>query len=351
MIELTGMYQGDLWYFFTNYGDVIAHQWFYFIEYPVGYIIIQKIMYFLTTLFFHTFTYEHSIYAHALIMIPLMVLNVLVIDKIANIIGKNRKMSWAYIGLSPTFLIAASTNYDIFPVSCLMTAILFLMNKKYSTSFLLLGLGTVIKIFPGFILPIFILYVLSQKVPLASVVRYCLIFCSAIIILNLPFIVGNFEQWSFPYVWQSGNPQRLDPNTIMFYLSQIGLERFANFILGGFLIISWLVAWKFYQAKTFTNRNFLYCCLLTTFTAVFANHVNTPQYLLWFLPFIAILQIPLFFFWWPFDLINSLVLYSYFKLVSTLQTLQLFIFSTIILYFSGLYIYLLLHLKHSHEEN
>ncbi len=347
-VEKFGMYQGDLWYFYTYYGQQIAEQSFYFIEYPVGYVIIHKIMYFLTIHLFSDFSYLHFIYIHALIMVPMLAGIFLLVDGLSEKIHQNRKKSWYYLAFSPTLLIASSTNYDLFPVFFTLLSVTLLLKKQFELSLFALAIGTVIKVFPGFLLPLFILYTLNHHTAWPKVISGVLLFIILVLGINLPFYTANPQAWIFPYVWQSSNPQSSDPNTLFYYLNQISFLKFHSFSSIFLLImffISWGISWFFYSKQKLTDKNFLYLCLLTCFTAVFANHVNTPQYLLWFIPYISIVQFPLLLLWWPFDLINSTVLYSYFKLSNDYPAAHHIIFTTTIIYFLSFYTMLLLHLK------
>ncbi len=335
-----GLYQGDLWYFHSHYGYQILNNFFYPIEYPVGYVIIQKITAFLSTVFNPSFTYESFILANAILMIPLIIGTVILVDKLAILLGVNRKLTLLYLILSPTFFIASTTNYDIYPVFLVLFSVLLLLKNHTRSAFIFLGLGTVIKLYPAFLIPLFILYCLHKKISYSKVVQSVILFSLVVAFINLPFILYNFSYWIFPFAWQTQNPQMYDPNTISYYLP-INSTAFLLVLLG----IAYLISFTFYLKKKLSDQNFIYLTYLILFTAVFGNHVNTPQYLLWFLPFVSLTQLPMLILWWPFDLINSSILFSYFRLTSEWRIVQYYIFSTSVIYFTALYFYLLIKLR------
>lgn len=349
-VNFFGLYQGDLWYFFTHYGRNIINNFFYPIEYPVGFVIIQKLAAQISQNIFGQFTYENFIKSHALMMIPLTLATIFLIYKISKVLQIDSQKTFMYLLLSPTFFIAQTTNYDIYPVFLTTLSIYLLINKKFNLSFFSLAVGTVIKIYPGFLLPLFVLFALSLHINIIQLVKCVAIFLSTIFFLNLPFMLFNFEYWIFPYLWQTQNPQRYDPNTLSFYLTYLGLINyrllFFAVIVGG----SWLISFIFYRKRLLSIKNFILLSYLICFSVILGSQVNTPQYLLWFLPFVALSQIPNFWLWMPFDFINSLILFSYFKLTSELRWILENIFLATVLYFIFLYILLIYYLRRSLSE-
>ncbi len=341
-----GLYQGDWWYFHHNYGAYIANNFFYPIEYPVGYIIIQKVA-FIISLFLGGFTYENFILANALIFIPVGLSIFILLQKLGETIGIKSKRFILYLSLSPTFFIASTTNYDLLPVSLTLLAMLLLITKRPNLAFLALALGTIVKIYPIFLLPLFILYLLGKK----SIFLPILIFITTVVGINLPFMIYDFHSWIFPYTWQLQNPQAYDFNTISYYLTYLHLDHYRNFLALGLLMIAWIISLHFYLKKRLTNKNFLLFCYFIIFTTVFGNHVNTPQYMLWFLPFAALLQIPSLLILWPIDFINASVLFSYFKLHYNFQSILAFVFHLQVLSFTFIYLYLIYNLKKHYEKD
>lgn len=354
-VEKFGTYQGDLWYFFNNYGSSIANFFFFPVEYPVGYVLLHKLTYFISNSLPGGFTYENFIWANAFIMIPLTIATVFLSIEIAKKLGFGKYSTAIFFLLSPTFFIASSTNYDIFPVFFVVSAIYSIINSRFRLAFLLLAVGTVIKLFPGFLLVPFILYSISKKRNILFVIQDICLFIFTVLIANLPFLIYNYEYWLFPYQWQSQNPQGNDPNTISFYLNRYLLGDLSNLFLVVVIIVSWIISWYFWHKNKLSTKNFILLCYFTCFSAVFGNHVNTPQYLLWFLPFVAMFHKPKYYLWIIFDITNASILYTYFKLTHEYPKLWLNIFNFNLICFILMYIYLFYLLKQQltthHEQD
>lgn len=344
-VQTFGLYQGDLWYFYYHYGEVIKNNFFYPIEYPVGFVLIQKLTFFLSEMIFRELTYENFIFSNALLIIPAAVATVILIGKLAKVIGTHRKIAIWYLLASPTFFIASTTNYDFLATFLVLLSVALLLKHKMNLSFFFLSLGTALKIFPGFLLPLFVLFLLFQKKSWQTIFVPVLIFFSTLVLINLPFALLNFSDWIFPYLWQIQNPQRYDPNTVSYFLGRIGLEDYRTVFFISATIFGWVISFLFYHHRKLSPKNFILLAYFICLSAVFANHVNAPQYLLWFLPFAAIAQLPIFGVWWIFDLINSTVLFSYFKLSYEFMTIKQIIFTVMVIYFSLLYLFLIYHLK------
>lgn len=344
-VQTLGTYQGDWWYFHNHYGQYIAHNFFFPIEYPVGYILVQKFAYNIS-LILGGFSYQNWIISNALIFVPAGLSIFILLEKLADQINATFKKSLLYLVISPTFFIASTSNYDLLPTALILFAIFLLFNNKINASFFVLALATVIKIYPAFLLPLFTLHQLNKK----PIILPVLIFFLTVSIINLPFILYNFNSWIYPYTWQIQNPQRYDFNTISYFFTFLHLDQYRIFFLFGLLTISWIISWLFYRQNRLTNKNFLLLSYLTVFTAVLGNHVNTPQYLLWFLPYAAFFQIPPLYIWWPIDFANSTVLLSYFKLHHDLKSFLNFVFYFQIASFVFIYFILLYNLKKHYDK-
>lgn len=335
-----GFYQGDLWYFFNFYGEQIRNNFFYPIEYPVGYVLIQKITMLISVNLLNGFTYENFMIANAFLIIPTGLLFLGSILKLTEVLKTKSPQILFYLVLSPSVFIYSTINYDLFPATLTVLATILALKNHFYLSFVLLGLGGAIKLYPLFLIPLFGIFMLTKK----FTIWRSLIASSGSLIsftaINLPYILYNFNFWLFPYTYQSSNPERNDPTTISYYLFHpTGLDNFRPFFLAVFILISWIITWLFHKRGVLGAKNFLLALSLTTFSAVFANHVYVPQYSLWFLPFFALNQLPQLIIWWPFDLLNASTRFFYFQLNTGPELLKSFWNLTVVFY---LFIYILL---------
>ncbi len=334
-----GFYQGDIWYFYTFYGDKIKDDFFYRIEYPVGYVLIQKLSYFLTINIYKEFNYQNFMLSHLVLILPTALACYFFFLKIFKHLNLKQNKQFLLFVFSPSLAIYSTINYDLFPMTFVLGAIYFLFKQEFKLSFLFLSLGTVIKIYPLFLIPIFIFYMLSKKIKSLEIIKSIFVFSAIFLIINLPYYLFNKSFWIYPYIYQTQNPEKSDPTTISYFLFQtlnLGFLRTPFLIL--LIVTAWFISYKFFNKKILSNKNLIYLCLLTLFSSVFGNQVYTPQYIMWFLPYILLTSIIPLFIWFPFDLLNAATRFFYFKLKT--DYLQLFY---IIWYFSVFY-YLILYL-------
>ncbi len=295
-----GFYQGDIWYLFTFYGNAAARHFFYPIEYPVGYVIILKLAYLLSGLF-GAFSYESFLLGNALLLIPIAALCTFFLYRIAP------SKIWWFI-LSPSLFIYSTINYDLFAVVGCLAAIYFTFRGKHELAALCLSFGTVIKLFPVFLLPIFIFYWYNHK---QSIIKLLVLFVGFFVVVNLPFFLTNTNTWLYPYLYQLNNPEKNDPTTLSYYLGN-----YRSAVMVTTLIISWLIGWKYFKKGFIDEKNFLSLLALTSVGIVLGNQVYVPQYFLWILPFFLaqpflLTLLPL---WWLFDLMNASTRFFYFRL-------------------------------------
>lgn len=336
-----GFISGELLVFFERYSDGRIFDFFYRIEYPVGFVIIQKIVIFINNFLFNSFDYQKFVISHAVIMLPLAVSFVLVMYHLGKRVAPNQKVTIFYLLLSPTFFIASTQNYDLFSSFFTILAAFLLIRKRLTISFVLLAMGVVIKLYPALLLPIFVLFAYSNKFTFIQIGKSLFIFTLVIALMNLPFLMHNFYYWATPYVYQSTNGQKFDPNTISYYLGLLPYGDYLRLLLFIFFVsLSWLLSYLFYRRNILTEKNFLLLLYFSSVSIVVANQLYTPQYLLWILPFVAIVQLPSLLIWLIFDFINSLRLFFGMKLLY-FPTLSLLLYDLTLSCFLLLYLYLL----------
>lgn len=341
LYRLFGFYQGDIWYFYTFYGDQIKNQIFYNMDYPIGVVLIQKLTAFLSQVFFSTFTYQSFLLANALLIIPAVTTTAWLLYKIAKKIDLNPSSIFFYFVLSPSLYVYSTINYDAFPLFFVCLAIFLILYDHHYYSLVSLSLGAVTKIYPLFLLPIFLLYIYKQSRSFKKVIFSAGLFLGIYLLINLPFFIFNQSFWLYPYLHQLQNPEQNDPTTLSFYLRSFGLRFVDALLIPILMLVTWVLAYKFYKSNLLTDKNFLFFCLLTCFSLVFGNHVYTPQYLLWFLPLVALCKIPHYFVWIILDLVNTSTRFFYFKLKTDFIELFQFFHNFTILFFVYMYILLI----------
>lgn len=341
-----GFYQGDIWYFYTYYGSQIRNLFFYPFDYPVGYILIHKLTFWFSLNILGQDSYGAFLTANAFLIIPTLSALIIIIYKIANIISVKPKSILPFLILSPSLFIYSNINYDIFPTFLVILALFSILKNKYSLSLFLLALGTTIKFYPVFLVPIFLMIILNRTKRLTIVFKSLTTFLITFLGINLPFYIYNADYWFHPYFYQAINTEKNDPTTLSYYLFNLtGFRNYQGSLVIVLVIVAWIISYLFYKNNLLNKKNIVLLIFLTCFSLVVGNHVYTPQYILWFLPFVALIQIPTIFIWWPFDLLNASTRFFYFKLNGEWSfLLHSFWFITVI-YYLILYILLLKYVK------
>ncbi len=331
--EYFGFYQGDIWYFYDRYGGVMGN-FFYQIEYPVGYVIIQKIAYFMSGLLSPR-SYTSFMVSNYILMLPCM----LAIIYFMQDLLKDKPRRLLYFILSPSAFVFLTINYDIFPLVCLLAAIVFILKNRVRGSAVFLALGAVLKIYPGFLLPLFFLYLYKDSKK--SAIIFALYFFATFIFINLPYMIYNFSFWKFPYLYQAVNPERADPTTISYYISQLFSSHLQSVVLLIVMGTAWYIVYRFFRKRILNRENFLFLALLICFSAVFGNHVYTPQYFLWFMPLTLVSMTPSILILFSFDLMNAASRAFWFKLTVDYQFILHSIWGITVISFVCYYIILI----------
>ncbi|NMO03484.1 hypothetical protein HH308_19910 [Gordonia sp. TBRC 11910] len=182
---------------------------------------------------------------------------------------------------------------------------------------ILLAIGFCLKLYPGFFVLPLAAYVLTgggfaaAKGVDASSARRALDWAGAIwvaaaaaitvIVVQLPFMIGGFEGWKAAMTFQGKRRADVDTNSIWhwgfrFIVGRSHMDTYNTLvgILSPLLILSaWCVAmylgWKVYQRRGAFPWIGVAAAMLAGFMVF--HKVNSPQYMLWVLPFFVLLQI------------------------------------------------------------
>ncbi len=114
---------------------------------------------------------------------------------IYKLVGK--KYAFYFI-LAPAVLYSLNRNWDIWAIAAMLLAIYLFEKKKFQLSAILLAVSIATKFFPiVLMLPILIIFLRSKQLKLF--IRYALTTAAAWVVINLPFILINYEGWAYFY--------------------------------------------------------------------------------------------------------------------------------------------------------
>jgi uncharacterized membrane protein len=103
-----------------------------------------------------------------------------------------------YFILAPAVLYSLNRNWDIWAIAAMLLAIYLFEKKRFSLSAILLAVSIATKFFPiVLMLPIMIIFLRNKEFKLF--VRYALTTAVAWVVINLPFVLINYEGWAYFY--------------------------------------------------------------------------------------------------------------------------------------------------------
>ncbi len=197
-----------------------------------------------------------------------------------------RRRPWdsAMFALAPGVLFAATINWDLLPLAFAGVALLLWSRSRPFAAGLLLGLAVAAKFYPVMFIGAFlVLSIRSGKWrSLAALVGGMVL---TWLMVNLPFMVGNFEGWAFFYTFSQNRGQ--DFGSLWFALAEFELPTVPSEILnkvatGFFLILCIAIAVLALRAKQRPRLAQLLFLIIAAFAVT--NKVYSPQYVLWLIP-------------------------------------------------------------------
>lgn len=219
--------------------------------------------------------------------------------------------------LSPSVFLFTIYNWDMLAVFLMLWSLYLLFKEKITLSFVVLCLGAFTKMFPGFLLLPYLIYV-YKKYSLKAVVSNGLIFLGTSLIINLPLIIYNFSAWSYFFRFSSDRGAFGD-NIWAFifvlrdkfgYLANTNLVPIVSTLsLAFFAILYLFVNYQYFRSK---KNVLLQTCFLSILAYLVTAKTTSAPFNLWILPFFVLLPINI----WAglvAELANTFVFYAFFQ--------------------------------------
>ncbi len=283
--QAIGTYPGDIWYIHMNYGSYLAGSGFFRMEYPAGLFLLFKAVTMLTIFISGSLDYKMFLSIMSTILSAFGLAATYLLVKIQRLVQPERKDSlWRELifwAVAPSFIFYALLNFDLPAVFFTLLSVYFRLKQEDDMSAVALGLGVAAKLFPVVLIPLFLI---GDKPRQA--IRYCAVAGGTWLLLNISFMLLDFNAWLFPYLWQITREPTKDGLVYLIYRF-IGSPAASAFfpILYAVTILyagkSWLRgATRIHVLLAFTAP------VLLSF--LLANRIFSPQYLLWVLPFFVL---------------------------------------------------------------
>jgi uncharacterized membrane protein len=195
------------------------------------------------------------------------------------------------VAAAPTMILAATINWDLLPLAFSGVAFVLWSRKHEFSAGLLLGLAIAAKFYPLIFLAGFLLLTIRTgqwkafgKLLVGSAIAW--------LVVNVPFIIGNFDGWSYFYTFSKTRGE--DFGSPWFAMTQWGIpgipaDSLNNVATGAFVVLAAAVAVLVLTAKRRPRLPQVLFLLIAAF--VLTNKVYSPQYVLWLIP-LAVLARP-----------------------------------------------------------
>jgi hypothetical protein len=204
-------------------------------------------------------------------------------------------------------------RFDLFPAACVVVAYWAVRSGRFRLAYLLLALGTLLKLYPLLLLPVVVIEQWRResgggpRLPLPRpVLRGLGLFCAVVVVGLGVAAAMDPRGWLGFLVWNARRPLQVEsvPASLLWLSGLAGLptapdRSFNSYNLvgllgGGLSVLADLslicgcvwVCWRQVQGRIAFAR----ALTLATLVILCTNRVFSPQYLIWALPLIAITE-------------------------------------------------------------
>ena len=226
--------------------------------------------------------------ASAIALAPFGLLTTFWLARLAGL----RALMWA---AAPAIVLYAFHNWDLLVVAAAVAGLALWFKRRYTWAAVLFGVGAALKMYPIFFLgPLFLERWTSGD--RKGAVRAVLVGVATFAVINLPFVLINFEGWWATYefhqlrgpnydsFWQLRFPQ-LAPDDVNKISAALTLGTFLTVLVVGL-----------FRTRSEGRYPFVQACGALLAGFLLWNKVHSPQYTLWLLPFFVLLSVSVV--WW-----------------------------------------------------
>lgn len=276
------------------------------LEYPP----FSLLFFILPRLFASTWT-TFSIYYQA----EVIIFDLIGLFIIYSIARRSGQAPWPLLSIYTFGVIAMGPiigqQYDIFPAVMSLLAIYLFWLGKHKTSWALLALGTLTKIFPAVIAPVFLIYYLRNR-QFSLIWQGILTFGAVSLAVFLPFLIISPTSLLTLYDYHALRGIQLESiySSVLLVANKLGflsvtpafsygawnltgpdadiLAKLSTYALGILLILSY---WFIYRQTGKGKPGIMHigsASMLVVAVILFASKVLSPQYIIWLIPLLPL---------------------------------------------------------------
>lgn len=201
-----------------------------------------------------------------------------------------RRRPWdaAMVAVAPGVILASTINWDLVAVGLTAAALLVWSRRHPTWAGVLLGLAVAAKFYPVVLLGPWLLLCLRAG-RLRDFGRLLLGFAGTWLVVNLPFMLANFDGWARFYVFSNERGQ--DFGSVWYAVSLLGGGSVPKDLLnevatGSFLLLCVGIGWLMLGARR--RPRLAQGLFLVVAAFALTNKVYSPQYVLWLIPLAAL---------------------------------------------------------------
>jgi hypothetical protein len=220
--------------------------------------------------------------------------------------GGRAGVTVAWLLVAAPVLIGASlrTHFDALPIALALGGLLALTRERHALGFVLLGLGTMTKLFPGLLAVIAIVWLLGRG-DWRGALRGGAIFAAVVVAISLPLAGAGYVD-SFEFHLDRPVQIESTPASVLFALggsdvtgTNLRPDRFkSNGLDGGhadsvervftfvLVLALWSIVWL--ASRRPEARHMVLCGFAALLAFVTLGKVFSPQYVIWLAPFAAL---------------------------------------------------------------
>ncbi len=228
-------------------------------------------------------------------------------------------------------------KYDVFPAILVLVSLYFFSTGKHKASWAMLALGTMAKLFPAIIAPVYIAYYLINR-QYKRIWSGIGIFAGVSLMAFLPFLIAGPGSLLSLLDYHALRGVQLESvySGLLLMANKLGLITIelefsagswnvaspladtlaviSTFVLAASLLLSYWLIYRRIAPGEYCILEMAACCLLACSVMLITNKVLSPQYLIWLLPLLPLLSGRLRYGAWAIFIMAGMLTYYIFPL-------------------------------------